>query len=829
MPVSPQDYALWAAATGNKYPSTPEEKARLAPEVYDFNRGFGKVRGFNSFEGFQGDIVYDQPQSVRHYGDNTLLQSPITPDNNIPKVAGQLNNSLTGQHYTQHYADDANETGYGATQPPKSLLEKAALGALGVGAVAAGAYGLQKATGRDLGVGSIGGLVQNLGRKAKSGIKSVLGLANEAANPQFVTREAVDETLAVAQHGISAIDDVAPGIVREQNVIPVNVRAQQQAKSKIPDPWRESALGAGGQTLSAPAMQSVVATQTSGGGIDPDLAERVASFTQKIGYGAPITTAPSALPAVTPTQTSVLGRFPGPEGSSAAGVSFTPVQGAIEGRPARFTVLPRGTTEEGVQAAGELTGLLSPQRPVPAGALTGVQRRFSADPRVATAQKQAEAIFQATGDPSAIRGAYGEAVSLPTRVVLPSGESVPTGSFYEVFGQTVNPQSGIPVVQSRAESLQAALNMQSQMKARALEQLGVPSTYQPSQAQLQQLDPRTKRLLAQTAGATETARGRLQQAEASQLLYKLKPEITEGIREVPVISEATGEVVGSRVVPEVQGVPTSEYYQMRARGGAGRQETGGIGRRREVIEGMEGLTFGVGPGSLEDVTPVLYKGVDDVTGQATVFRPEDVSPMQIATGAVTPIRGTAVEPQRIMGREGRTFKGVAANVIDPASFDPAMLSQIAEATPERIDPTTGLAYSQQAMGGEKAAQRRRQIEAMRQSGQRVRGRMGTELPTSIVRGGAISESGVDPALGTRFARRAPAPEGSARAQQIELMRQRDELVRQVLSGEVTLPVTRSTEVVPKYSNPPGVIRGTANPVQRAVSRYARFVGNPYEL
>jgi len=479
-----------------------------------------------------------------------------------------------------------------------------------------------------------------------------------------------------------------------------------------------------------------------------------------------------------------VGRFPGAEGSSAAGVTFTPVQGAIEGRPARYTVLPRGGVEEGAAEAAQLTGLLSPQRSIPAGALTGTQRTFASDPRIATAQKQAEAIFQATGDPSVIRGAYGEAVSMPTRVVLPSGESVPTSSLYQAFGQTVNPQTGIPVVQNRAESLQAALNMQGAMKARALEQLGVPSTYQPSQAELQQLSPSTKKMLTTTAEAAEDARNRLAQAEANQLLYKLRPELTEGIREVPVISELSGEVVGSRVVPEVQGLPTSEYYQMRARGGAGRQEVGGVGRRREAIEGLEGLTFGVAPGSMEDVTPVLYKGIDDVTGRQTVFRPEDVSPVQIATGAVTPIRGTAVEPQRIMGREGRTFKGVAANVIDPGSFDPAILSQIAEATPERIDPTTGLAYSQQAMGGEKAAQRRRQIEAMRQSAQRVRGRMGTELPASIVRGGAISESGVDPALGTRFSRRGPIPEGSARAQQVELMRQRDELVRKALRGEL---------------------------------------------
>ena len=41
MPVSPQDFNLWARVTGKKYPSTPEEKAAVAPEVYNFTRNFG--------------------------------------------------------------------------------------------------------------------------------------------------------------------------------------------------------------------------------------------------------------------------------------------------------------------------------------------------------------------------------------------------------------------------------------------------------------------------------------------------------------------------------------------------------------------------------------------------------------------------------------------------------------------------------------------------------------------------------------------------------------------------------------------------------------------
>lgn len=787
MPVSPQDYALWAEATGNPYPKTAQEKARLAPVVYDFNRGFGKFKGFDEVQGFQSDTVYDQPASIRYFGENTLLQSPITPDNNVPKVAGQLNNTLTGQHYSQYHADDAYETGFGGAERPKSLLEKAALGALGVGGVAAGIYGAQKLTGRDLGVGRIGGMVRNLGERAKSGLKSALGLAKEAVDPSFVTREGAENVLAVAQHGTSAIDDVAPGLVRGQNVVPEQIRVSQTLKSRIPDPWAESALGSGAQTVSAPAQQSVIATQTSGAGIDPDIQSRVAQFTQKIGYSSPALETPSMQQMrqqMSPG--SVLNPMTGQVTEAANTSFFVNPERNIRQLPA----------EEFVEGADPLRGLLGAQRPIPKGSLTGTQRVISSDKRVGTVQKQAEAIFQATGDPSVIRSAYSETPGLPIRVTLPSGESVPTGSLYEAFGVTrkgvYDPYTGNltytgPVkTELAAESLQGAENMRSKIKARALNQLGLPSTYQPSQEQLSQLDPRTKKLLSDTTEAVKIAQASLANEEANQLLYKLKPEITEGIREVPVVSKVTGEVVGSEVVPEVEGIPTSKYYQMRARGGAGRQETGGIGRRRESIENLEGLSFGLGQGSLEDVTPVLYQGVDNMTGRPVVLRPEDVSPVQIAAGIVRPIRGTAVEPQRIMGQEGRTFKGVAANVIDPGSFDPATLAMIAEKMPERIDPTTGLAYSEQAMGGRRIAQQRRQVEAARQGGRRVPSRTtpGATIPASIRFNTGISESGASPTLGTRFSNWQPPEPGSARAQQAELLRERSETVRKILRGEL---------------------------------------------
>ena len=42
MPVTPQEFSLWARMTGNKYPNSVEEKVRLAPEVHNFSQNVGK-------------------------------------------------------------------------------------------------------------------------------------------------------------------------------------------------------------------------------------------------------------------------------------------------------------------------------------------------------------------------------------------------------------------------------------------------------------------------------------------------------------------------------------------------------------------------------------------------------------------------------------------------------------------------------------------------------------------------------------------------------------------------------------------------------------------
>ena len=42
MVISPNDFSLWARLTGNKYPSTPAERAKKGPEVQRFIQNLGR-------------------------------------------------------------------------------------------------------------------------------------------------------------------------------------------------------------------------------------------------------------------------------------------------------------------------------------------------------------------------------------------------------------------------------------------------------------------------------------------------------------------------------------------------------------------------------------------------------------------------------------------------------------------------------------------------------------------------------------------------------------------------------------------------------------------
>ena len=59
MAISPNDFSLWARLTGNKYPSTPAERAKKGPEVYNFIQNLDK-------EGMLGGKEPEQPKKEKN-------------------------------------------------------------------------------------------------------------------------------------------------------------------------------------------------------------------------------------------------------------------------------------------------------------------------------------------------------------------------------------------------------------------------------------------------------------------------------------------------------------------------------------------------------------------------------------------------------------------------------------------------------------------------------------------------------------------------------------------------------------------------------------------
>ena len=62
MVISPNDFSLWARLTGNKYPSTPAERAKKGPEVQNFIQNLGK-------EGMLGGKEAEEPKKEKNLGE----------------------------------------------------------------------------------------------------------------------------------------------------------------------------------------------------------------------------------------------------------------------------------------------------------------------------------------------------------------------------------------------------------------------------------------------------------------------------------------------------------------------------------------------------------------------------------------------------------------------------------------------------------------------------------------------------------------------------------------------------------------------------------------
>lgn len=887
MPVSPADFALWARATGNKYPETAEEKLAAGPQAYSYAKNVTKtgVNAPNARVG--GSIYYSQPESVENSAPNSLFNAPVTPDNRAPKVSGTIDSTLTSEHFQN---DEEHE--FSEHNQQHSLLNTLGKAALAAGTVAAGlavartpggqqalqnAQTVVKENAQDIGgrvssfLGGLGGgrtvdpdVIRNSGdvtppttgqrynqqevpvatqaiQIAKgaptgSALEATLPPTSESYSVKPVTEsdvitssqtfgprsayeggsralqnleqalpssEAVktarvesakQDLLSAARQGRGAYQMEIPGSgatlmalrSKEAGISPQEAGIYQAPEvgstisptteqysllSQTPDPWSgeytptAQALDIGEQTARlTPSAEPKAVTFTSAEPIlYPVRHEEIAA--PKLGGRSLVRTGGGEQPATVRVERTfdpgtfatsgardVTGAFlkeqvqklPGardveaaiatqqaqgvaPSGqysSLASGEQYEPAWGAAS------MIDPRIVTAGKQRAAQELTGDLS-------GAVQrlGALQKTEQDPRGLTFLKQVTSLHDITQDPALLEaGAQG---ALPLNVTLPGGETVPTKSFFKPFGAVgAGESSNLTQVQALEGNVIGKQTTLGNVKAGILSQFGLGPTEKITNQMFNALPQSQRKTLVNAHTELTDAQTRLGAAKENQILYSIPENVLEGTKSAPIISQTTGDVVGMTAVPEEKAVSTPEFYKMRASGGAGRQEVGGVGRRREALTDL-GLTSA--QGSPSDVTPVLYKHA--ISGE--ILTADDISLSDIAHGTVSPMRGTAVEPQRIMGREGRTFKGIAANVIDPASFDPSQRQALAEAYPERVSPE-GLLYSKQAM----------------------------ERPIGYT----------EPTLGTRFSTRTKAEPGSARAQSVALLKQRSEMIRNILNS-----------------------------------------------
>ena len=70
MAISPNDFSLWARLTGNKYPSTPRERAQKGPEVYNFIQNLDK-------EGMLGGKESEQPKKEKNLAEKVATGALI--------------------------------------------------------------------------------------------------------------------------------------------------------------------------------------------------------------------------------------------------------------------------------------------------------------------------------------------------------------------------------------------------------------------------------------------------------------------------------------------------------------------------------------------------------------------------------------------------------------------------------------------------------------------------------------------------------------------------------------------------------------------------------
>jgi hypothetical protein len=169
MPVSPADFALWARATGNKYPETAEEKFAAAPHAYEYAKNLGRTGQNAPGSRVGGNILYSHPESVQNPSPNSLFDAPVTPDNDAPKVRGTVDRTLTSEHFVNQ-----QEQGAGETSRARQIVDVVGKTALAAGTLAAG-VALARNPGVQQAARSAGTAVKENAQNIGSRVSSFLG------------------------------------------------------------------------------------------------------------------------------------------------------------------------------------------------------------------------------------------------------------------------------------------------------------------------------------------------------------------------------------------------------------------------------------------------------------------------------------------------------------------------------------------------------------------------------------------------------------------------------------------------------------------------------
>ena len=408
--------------------------------------------------------------------------------------------------------------------------------------------------------------------------------------------------------------------------------------------------------------------------------------------------------------------------------------------------------------------------------LPEVERRRVAKTR--TFLRQAAGLFGMTQDPALLEAA--SQLALPLTTTLPGGETVPTKSLFKPFSAVGSGKGeNLTQVQALENDLIGKQTVLSNVRYGALRSLGLKPTVQLSRKQFDSLPESTRTVLKNAHKDLAVAQNKLDDARASQILFSVPENIVEGTKQVPVFNQTTGDIIGMTSAPEEKTLDPIDFYNMRARSGVGRSEVGGVGRRREALADL-----GYSPeGAVSDVTPVLFKDLN--TGE--ILHADDVLPAQYANKSVRPVRGTAVEPQRLMGKRDRSYKGITSDVIDPRSFDPVERQKRAEERPDLITPE-GLLYMETAaerpIGYTPPGMGAYSNAAMKRA---LAGPTPEQVDENLIQLALSSPGGRLQARAQTAPRPAPA-EGSARAKSVALLKQRSEMINQIMRGEsVDLP------------------------------------------